>query len=68
LTAIIFYPFPKKWLKPNRQFSHTRPSVNAEFRNEIAKTSPILALSEEFNEPLNARMKSRRIDATQTVL
>ena len=28
LTAIIFYPFPIKWLKPNRQFSHARPSVN----------------------------------------
>jgi hypothetical protein len=64
----IFYPFPIKWLKPNRKFSHARPSVNEEFRNEIAKTSPLLALAEEFNEPPNARIKSWRIDATQTVL
>jgi hypothetical protein len=54
-TAIFFYPFPIKWLKPKRKFSHARRSVNEEFRNEIAKTSPILALSEEFNKPLNAR-------------
>ena len=40
-----------------RNLTAVRLSVNEEFRNEIAKTSPILALSEEFNEPLNARMK-----------
>jgi hypothetical protein len=50
--------FSKKVLrKPNAQFIGNPLSVNTDFRNEIAKTSPILALSEEFNEPPNVRMK-----------
>jgi hypothetical protein len=51
--------FPDKIVNRAQNLNDARLSVNEEFRNEIAKTSPILALSEEFNEPLNARMKKR---------
>jgi hypothetical protein len=65
----IFYPFLKKFCenrKPKGQFTGNRLSVNEEFRNEIAKTSPIFALAEEFNAPPNARMKKH--EWTQTPL
>jgi hypothetical protein len=38
LTAISFYPFLKKcFAKPNAQFTGNGYTVNAEFRNGIAK-------------------------------